>query len=87
MSECDNGRPAFRLVAPDGTQRGDRIPGSRCFRDFCAGCLTPMRVAKQRVEKNVQSFCEECSPPRAKTLVGNCHYLPDEDAFRLARDQ
>jgi len=43
-----------------GLKRGDRIPGSRYFRDFCKRCETPMRVGEAGLRIGV--CCEDCEP-------------------------
>lgn len=38
-------------------RRGQRIPGSRYVRDFCARCKEPIRVRFAGIDPN---FCESC---------------------------
>lgn len=41
---------------------GDRIPGSRFFRNFCCRCGEPFRVdSEQRLARDL--LCEGCDPP------------------------
>lgn len=77
-------------VAPDGTRRGARVPGSRFYRDFCPWCRTPMRVTDFRILNRIETFCEICGPSAARLAVAtdasrilNLHE-PDWDAYALA---
>lgn len=40
--------------------RGQRIPGSRYFREFCSRCYAPLRVTESKIGYGVQ--CEDCDP-------------------------
>jgi hypothetical protein len=77
-------------VAPDGTRRGARVPGSRYYRDFCAWCRTPMRVTDYRILNRIETYCEICEPPAARLAVATdasrilCLHEPDWDAYALA---
>ena len=55
-------------------KRGDRIPGSRYYRSFCARCQEPMRVVKAALDGPV--WCRECDPPHVG--VGNPHTTSDD---------
>lgn len=72
MRRRANHRP---LVAPDGTRRGQQIPGSRFVRDFCWGCGSPIRVLA--VGDYTLSACSQCDhqPPghRAPPQAMNDH--------------
>jgi hypothetical protein len=41
--------------------RGQRIPGSKYFRDFCGRCGAPTRVTQNRIGDGM--WCEDCEPP------------------------
>ena len=40
-------------------KRGDPVPGSMFYRDFCAGCQEPMRVTEDRLKTS--NYCGQCS--------------------------
>ncbi len=40
------------------SDRGQKIPNSQFYREYCADCETPMRVPQQQVGKN--PLCEDC---------------------------
>lgn len=64
MAQCDR-----------NLKRGDAIPGSRFYRDFCE-CGEPLRVAEERVGSHLS--CEVCSGKR--NIVGTPRHIGDEDA-------
>jgi len=43
-------------------KRGQPIPGSRFFREFCIDCGEPMRVSRDRLKKGVENRCGFCDP-------------------------
>lgn len=63
-------------------KRGQSIPGSRFYRDFCVDCGEPMRVSLDRLKKGVENRCEVCDPKHIG--VGNAvsdNADTDPDAF------
>lgn len=43
-------------------KKGDKIPGSLFYRDFCHRCGEPLRVSNL----NEENYCEDCEPgPRS----------------------
>jgi DNA-directed RNA polymerase subunit RPC12/RpoP len=53
--------------------RGQQIPGSKYFRDFCARCGAAMRVTSNRIGDGM--WCEDCNPP----LIRNKPLILDDD--------
>ena len=47
--------------SPDGLKRGDPIPGSRLFRNFCARCGEAIRVEEARRDRTDEG-CRDCYP-------------------------
>ncbi len=45
----------------DGLKKGDEIPGSRYFRDYCTRCKVQMRVDEVLLTRH-EKYCEECRP-------------------------
>jgi len=45
----------------DGLKKGDEIPGSKYFRDYCTRCKVQMRVEEVLLTR-CEKFCEECRP-------------------------
>lgn len=45
----------------DTLKKGDEIPGSKYFRDFCTRCNVQMRVEQLLLTRD-EKFCEECRP-------------------------
>lgn len=46
--------------------RGQQIPGSKYFRDYCVRCGDPLRVTENRLgagQHAPQNYCEDCWPP------------------------
>jgi hypothetical protein len=63
-------------------KKGEKIEGSRYYRDFCAGCGEPMRVV--RVDPNIPPYCEQCSPRQHRgcsSRGGTVNHEPDQDAY------
>ena len=63
-------------------RRGQSIPGSRFYRDFCFECGEPMRVSEDRLKKGIKNRCETCDPKHIG--VGNgvcCNIDNDSDAY------
>jgi len=69
--------------------RGDRIPGSQYYREFCGRCGTPMRVPLSAIESNLSGQCERCDPrPLATTAATEDDSNPGiENAVRALEDQ
>jgi hypothetical protein len=64
-------------------KRGQPIPSSRFFRDFCVDCGEPMRVTRARLQKFIKNRCEFCDPKHIG--VGNAVRSDpenDPDAFK-----
>ena len=40
---------------------GEKIAGSRYYREFCTRCREPLRVTENRVGHS--NYCEVCDPP------------------------
>ena len=56
---AQNEQRRSRLLSPEKlAQLGERIPGSRLFRDFCISCGEPMRV----VDAGRPNTCLDCRP-------------------------
>lgn len=49
-------------------KRGDPIPHSRYYRNFCCRCGEPMRVVESKREDD-GLYCRDCDPPHMG--VGN----------------
>lgn len=62
-------------------KRGERIAGSRLFRDFCAGCREPIRVAQVFSKVGpIGNYCEVCKPPHDPH--GTAQPTPDDDPWQ-----
>jgi hypothetical protein len=46
-------------------KRGDRIPGSRWYRDWCAGCREPIRVSEPALDLE-RNYCRDCAPVKSE---------------------
>lgn len=53
-------------------QVGQRIPGSRCYRDFCDRCGEALRVSGDRLKQ--LNYCEECDPGQPPAPNTNLTY-------------
>lgn len=58
-------------------RRGDRITGSRLYRDFCASCKEPIRVAPEWNAKAKcsqlpwRSYCSRCDGHKPPPLAAH----------------
>lgn len=52
----------------DGLKKGDEIPGSKYFRDYCTRCKVQMRVEEVLLTRH-EKYCEECRPQLPKWQV------------------
>jgi len=57
MSDTDTKRELNVLL-----WRGDPIPGSKLFRDFCSSCKEAIRVSKDDLKKHA-NYCSDCRSP------------------------
>lgn len=57
---------------------GQRIPGSRHYREYCIGCDTPLRVSGNRV--NRPNYCEDCTP---RSYQSHLDYLTPRQREKL----
>jgi hypothetical protein len=58
-------------------QRGDKIKGSRLFRDFCNCCGQPMRVQFRVDFSKKVPYCTDCTPSEE---FAHTHRTPGQKA-------
>lgn len=72
---------SFNLML-DSLRRGDRIPGSKLLRDFCAACEEPIRVSAIGRYRGIclgcqghtlysQLLAERCRAPHQRAKIGS----------------
>ena len=69
--------------------RGDPIPGSILYRDFCRECGEPMRVDLTTARKKHSPCCERCEPHQLANMPATMDDLSpwQENAIRAMEDR
>lgn len=70
-------------------RRGDPIPGSILYRDFCRECGEPMRVDRTTARKKHSPCCERCEPHQLANMPATTDDLSpwQENAIRAMEDR